>query len=291
MQWLFWEKTGSFCKPKPHNLYEKRVGGIWMQKKFSFEIEKRLSRFRGWVLLLLLITAGGLIFAPPPKVSPADAEKPPLPLAGFTVALDPGHGGYDGGARAQDSGLWEKELTLQIALKTEEALLEKGATVILTRRSDICLAPGNSATKARKRQDLQKRMDLAVEGGADVLISIHMNEYRNRSESGPQVFYQKGGQAGQLLAQTLQQSMIAVLHPKKQRSAMSGDYYVLRSKLPSALVECGFISNSAEEKLLLTPDYQLLVARSIAEGLVEYRHIIESDTGDVEETKETHSLP
>lgn len=52
---------------------------------------------------------------------------------------------------------------------------------------------------------------------------------------------------------------------------MAGDYYVLRSRLPSALVECGFISNSAEEKLLLSPDYQRKIAEAIASGLAEYR--------------------
>ena len=98
-----------------------------------------------------------------------------------------------------------------------------------------------------------------------------MNEYRSRREQGPQVFYQRGAEEGKVLAETLQAAIIDSLHPARERSALAGDYYVLRSRLPSALVECGFLSNSAEEKLLLSPDYQRKIAEAIASGLAEYR--------------------
>lgn len=164
------------------------------------------------------------------------------------MALDPGHGGYDGGARARDSGRWEKDINLEIALAVEKELAAQGAQVILTRREDVCLSEGNTATKARKREDLQQRVNIALENQADVFLSIHMNEYRSRSESGPQVFYQRGGDAGRLLARSAAEASVAGLEPKKERSAMAGDYYVLRSRLPSALVECGFLSNSGRRK-------------------------------------------
>jgi len=242
-------------------------------------LEKHLSRGRGWLLLLLLIVAAGMLLpAQSPPAAPAESADTELPLSGFVVALDPGHGGYDGGARAHDSGLWEKELTLKIALVVEEHLTKRGATVLLTRREDICLAEGDTATKARKRADLQKRVDMALEGGADVFLSIHLNEYRSRSESGPQVFYQQGGDDGRLLAGVLQSHMIRVLEPKKQRSAMAGDYYVLRSRLPSALVECGFLSNAAEEKLLLSPEYHQKIGQAIGDALVEYRQLTARQT-------------
>lgn len=250
-----------------------------MQEKLHSITESCISRFRGWFFILLMITACGLAFpAPSPVTETADADNASLPLRGFVVTLDPGHGGYDGGARAQDSGLWEKELTLKIALEVEKSLAAQGATVLLTRREDICLSEGDTATKARKRADLQKRVDIALEGGADVFLSIHLNEYRKRSESGPQVFYQKGGEDGRQLAAVLQSHMIASLKPAKQRSAMAGDYYVLRSKIPSALVECGFLSNSAEEKLLLSPEYHKKIAEAITQGLIEYRQTLKKQT-------------
>lgn len=226
---------------------------------------KKLETLRICTLLVLVILSAHLA-APRPAQT---AQAPAGPLSGLTVALDPGHGGYDGGARAHDSGLWEKGVTLQIALETEKELLARGANVVLTRREDVCLSDKGSG-KARKRADLQMRRDLAEAAGADVLLSIHLNEYRSRAESGPQVFYQQGGDAGRLLAGALQQALIDGLNPPKQRKAMVGDYYVLRGKLPSALVECGFLSNAQEEKLLLTPAYQQRIAQSIANGLAEW---------------------
>ena len=226
-------------------------------------VQKKLARLRMCALIALTMTAVWLLIPQPAEM----AEAPVQTLSGLTVALDPGHGGYDGGARAHDSGKWEKELTLQIALAVENALRSRGAEVVLTRREDICLCEGDTATKARKRADLMARRQTAEEAGADVLLSIHLNEYRSRAESGPQVFYQKGGDDGRLLAGAMQEAMIAVLNPAKQRKAMAGDYYVLRGKLPSVLVECGFLSNAEEEKKLLDPSYQRLIGEAVAQGL------------------------
>lgn len=248
-----------------------------MKQKIHFFVTKRLARLRACALIVLAAVAGCMLMGRgnAPQFAPTEAsEDGGQALSGFTVAVDPGHGGYDGGARAQDSGLWEKDITLQIALEVEKALQARGANVVMTRREDVCLCEGNTATKARKRQDLQKRVDIAMEAGADVFLSIHLNEYRSRRESGPQVFYQRGGDDGRLLAGVLQQGLIEGLKPKKERVAMAGDYYVLRSKLPSALVECGFLSNSEEEKLLLDPEYQRRIASAIADGLVEYRELL-----------------
>lgn len=237
-------------------------------------VTNRLARLRMCVLLLLVVCAAGLAARPAvPAEAPADQA-----LAGRIIALDPGHGGYDGGARAVESGLWEKEITLQMALSIEKALSARGAQVILTRREDVCLAEGDTATKARKRQDLQKRRELAEEAGAQVLLSIHMNEYRSRKEQGPQVFYQRGATAGKRLAQALQASVIQTLKPAKERAALAGDYYVLRGRLPSALVECGFISNAQEERRLLDQDYQLQFGEAIAQGLIDF---FESENGDI----------
>ena len=100
-----------------------------------------------------------------------------------------------------------------------------------------------------------------------------MNEYRSRREQGPQVFYQRGAEEGKVLAETLQAAIIDSLHPARERSALAGDYYVLRGPLPSALVECGFISNAQEEKMLLDPAYQLQFGQAVAQGLIRWRRL------------------
>lgn len=242
-------------------------------------LRSRMGRLRICILLVLGITCTGLLLGvgKPPETRGVSAQN--QLLAGFIVALDPGHGGYDGGARAHDSGKWEKEINLQIALAVEKELLNRGATVVLTRREDVCLAVGDTANKQRKRADLQARVDIAKEAKADVFLSIHLNEYRSRAQSGPQVFYQRGGEDGRLLAGVLQAAMIAGLQPKKERKAMAGDYYVLRSAIPSALVECGFLSNGEEEKLLLAPSYHQRIASSLADGLEEYRLLLARQKG------------
>ena len=63
----------------------------------------------------------------PPGASTEEA--PAGPLAGLTILVDPGHGGYDGGARARDSGVLEKQLNLAVSLQLEDALAQRGATV------------------------------------------------------------------------------------------------------------------------------------------------------------------
>lgn len=141
----------------------------------------------------------------------------------------------------------------------------------MTRRADEDLVDGGASTAAtKKRRDLENRVNLAVDSGADMLLSIHMNEYRSRAESGPQVFYRQGNEGGRLLAGCIQEALIAALQPEKQRAAMAGDYFVLRLEIPSVLIECGFISNAREEKLLRDSAYQERLADAIADGVTEY---------------------
>ena len=199
--------------------------------------------------------------APPPAPTPA-----PGPLSGVTVCVDPGHGGYDGGARGQATGTLEKELNLRVALCLRDALQAQGAQVILTRDTDTALADEGAQ---RKRRDLQCRVDAAQD--AQVFLSIHMNEYRTRAESGPQVFYRAGQQDSRLLAGALQAQLIAGLKPARERSAHTGEYYLLEHlEIPAVLVECGFLSNPEEEKKLLDADYQQSVAQAICAGVCDF---------------------
>jgi N-acetylmuramoyl-L-alanine amidase len=115
---------------------------------------------------------------------------------------------------------------------------------------------------------MQARIDMARDSRADMVLSIHMNEYRDRRQSGPQVFYREGSDASRLLAGCMQEALIAGLNPAKKREAMAGDYFILQLEAPSALVECGFISNAEEERLLRSADYQTRLAEAIAEGVV-----------------------
>lgn len=192
-------------------------------------------------------------------------------LSGWRILVDAGHGGYDGGARAANSGVWEKEINLAVAKQVEKSLAARGAVVFMTRTADEDLCTDDRpANKTMKREDMENRIALAVEAGVDMVLSIHMNEYRQRSQSGPQVFYRQGCDGGRLLAGTMQEALIAGLSPKKERSALAGDYFILQLDVPSVLIECGFISNAEEEKLLLSADYQARLGEAIATGVESY---------------------
>ena len=230
------------------------------------------TRWTRWGCFAALLLAALALFvhipvkdAAPPPAAP-DPTAAPGPLAGLTVCLDPGHGGYDGGAYGRRSGTPEKELNLDVALRLGELLTRQGAAVVLTRTEDTALAePGEN----RKRRDLQFRVDCAA--GADAFLSIHMNEYRTAAESGPQVFYRKGQADSRLLAGVLQQRMNADLSPARPRSANTGEYYLLEHlDIPAVLVECGFLSSPEEEQRLLTADYRQQVAESLCTGLADW---------------------
>ena len=198
-----------------------------------------------------------------PAVPAKPAQQQAEPLQGFIILVDAGHGGTDGGARAKDSGILEKELNLSVAKALQKELEQSGAQVIMTRDTDMEFSRS-------KRMDLTARLDLARQNNANLLVSVHMNEYRTRNESGPQVFYRAGQEQSRLLAGAIQASMIEELKPVKERSAMPGDYFILSLNIPSVLVECGFLSNSAEEKQLTSKDYQQRIAVSIRDGIAEY---------------------
>ena len=209
-----------------------------------------------------------LLAAAPRPARPAVPARPAQnaktgALHGRVILVDAGHGGTDGGARAKESKVWEKELNLKTALALKQFLEEDGASVIMTRETD-------RQYSENKRADLSARLDLAREAKADMVISIHMNEYRSRRESGPQVFYREGQENSRLLAGCVQDALVRVLDPAKKRTALAGDYFILSLDIPSVLVECGFLSNAAEEALLLTPAYREKAAQAIRDGIVEY---------------------
>lgn len=232
-------------------------------------LERRVRLLAVLAVFFGAIVTAGLCLRVPDTVATLDPFVEDT-LHGMVILVDPGHGGYDGGARAQDSGIWEKEINLAVALQVEKALTARGASVTLTRREDIALCDETTASGTKKRQDMERRVALGEEIGADMVLSIHMNEYRDRAQSGPQVFYRQESEESRLLAGCMQAALISALAPPKERAALAGDYFILRLPVPSVLIECGFISNSAEEKLLLDPAYQARLGEAVAQGVTDY---------------------
>jgi N-acetylmuramoyl-L-alanine amidase len=139
----------------------------------------------------------------------------------------------------------------------------------MTRTGDYALCDEDPPIR-KKLQDMQRRAEIICINEADMVISIHMNEYAGRSESGPQVFYRENCPAGRLLAGAIQEAMSEGLNPSQKRTALGGGYYILTLGVPSVLVECGFLSNRAEEALLMTEEYRARTAEAIVQGILNW---------------------
>ncbi len=214
-----------------------------------------------------ILLAAAMVFPASTEV-PVQSAAADAPLSGRVVAVDAGHGGYDGGARAP-GGRWEKAYNLDVALRLRDCLSALGATVVMTRDGDYALCDPNPKGR-KKRQDMERRAEIVTAGGAELLVSVHMNEYRDTRQSGPQVFFRSDCAAGRALAELTQGKMVETLSPKRARAASPGDFYILSLGIPSMLVECGFLSNPAEEALLRTDAYESLVAQAIADGVAAW---------------------
>ena len=234
-------------------------------------MEGRVRLFAGLLLTVTSLCTAALFACAGGNAAATFAEnREPGRLSGLTIALDAGHGGYDGGAVGRVSGTPEKGLNLDVAKRTAKLLEAEGAEVILTRTGDYALCDDNPPIR-KKLQDMQRRAARIEEGGADVVLSIHMNEYAGRGERGPQVFYRENCPAGRLLAGALQAALDEALKPPKPRPSLGGDYYILTLGVPSVLVECGFLSNREEEALLLTAAYRGKIAEAIVQGVAGWQ--------------------
>lgn len=176
------------------------------------------------------------------------------------VILDAGHGGMDGGAVSEIDGITvvEKDLNLDITLMLRDFLEAAGVDVILTRDSDVMLDDGGESTK-KKIRDLKARVDIADAYHDSVFVSIHMNKFPSESVSGVQIYYSPNDPLSMDLAQEIKKQINALLQPDNYRElkAAGSNIYVLdRIKNPAVLIECGFISNPSEAKLLCDDDYR-----------------------------------
>lgn len=180
------------------------------------------------------------------------------------IVIDAGHGGKDPGTIGF-SGNYEKDINLEISKKLKEKLKSSGYKVILTRDVDEYV-------------DNLLRAKLSNKKRARVFISIHGNAMENNnSTNGIQVLYypSKGSTIGDLnnteLAQIMMNSLINGTGANDKGIVEREDLIVLnQTKMPAIIIECGFLSNENEEKLLLTEDYQNKIVDSIIDGLEEY---------------------
>jgi N-acetylmuramoyl-L-alanine amidase len=225
----------------------------------------------------VVVFAGCLTFLIAPDELPSmpgssDKSGQGLPM----VILDPGHGGADGGGKGR--GLLEKDLTLDVAQRTERLLKLAGFPTVLTRYEDKYVA-------------LKERARIANQYDDALFISIHFNKDSASQSYGIETFYAKQklavkeewtwvgffneperpSETGEHLAGAIQAS-VATRTEARNRGIRGRDLYVVRHvRCPAVLIEGGFMSNAFDSQLLKNGDYRERLAMGIAEGVMSYQ--------------------
>ena len=204
---------------------------------------------------------------------PASAETSNT-IPRFTVVLDAGHGGEDGGA-ISETGVCEKDINLSIAKKLEALLTSCGISVVMTRTEDVLLYDKTVDYHGRKKVlDLAARRKIGEETENALFVSIHMNAFPSPKYSGLQVWYSQNSRYSIVLAKSVQELTAQHLQPQNDRRtkpATSAIYLLHHLNCPAILVECGFLSNPTEARQLATEEYQnrlaFILMMSITDGM------------------------
>lgn len=218
-------------------------------------------------LLCALLFLGVLLFLPLAE-SRTDAEVSAYPSMGFTVVLDAGHGGEDGGAIGIRTLAREKDINLSIVKKLARLFESVGADVVLTRSDENALCRG----KYSKAEDMRARAAIVEAAKPYFVISVHCNSFpQSKSVCGAQMFYFPGSVTGERLADDIQEALRAYVDPENTRSAKAENFFMLRhGNSTNVMVECGFLSSPEEEALLCDETYQDHLAYAVFAGTCAY---------------------
>lgn len=214
-----------------------------------------------------------------PIVTPEPTETPRL--YGLKIGIDPGHQGkgnsdrepvapgskemkakVSSGTSGRSTGIAEYVTVLEISLKLRELLEQEGATVYMTRDThDIDISN-------------KERAEMMNELGVDLALRIHCDGAEDSSANGIGLYVRKTGEKqeeSEKAANVILDAMVEVTGAKK-RGVFLRDTYTMNnwSIVPCILVECGFMSNPAEDEKLNDPAYQDLLVQGIVAGVADY---------------------
>ncbi|MGM9567575.1 MAG: N-acetylmuramoyl-L-alanine amidase [Clostridia bacterium] len=188
-------------------------------------------------------------------------------LKGKVVVIDPGHGclksteatTLDNGNTGV-SGTLEKDVNLAVARYLQTYLKSVGAKVIMTRETDVGVLT------------LEDRSQIANNNKADIFISIHCNfSTKDKDKRGILTYYYSGSNAqSKTLAGNLQTALATELNANNLGTASDKFTVLVKSTMPSSLVELGYMSNAEDDALLKTDAYQMLCAQGLYKGVLTY---------------------
>ncbi len=187
------------------------------------------------------------------------------------VVVDAGHGGIDGGVSGRNTKVKESDLNLAISMELKDALEDMGFEVTLTRKTEAGLY--DTTAKGFKKRDMQKRKEIIQKADPALVVSIHQNFYPAKGTRGGQVFYSAKSEGSLQLARHMQ-TQLDELYAKegvKPRKITAGEYFMLSCyPCPSVIVECGFLSNPEDERLLSTQSWRKKIAAAVAAGALAF---------------------
>lgn len=191
----------------------------------------------------------------------------------LTIVVDAGHGGADGGVKGAKTGIEEKTVNLIVANYLGEMLSACGFNVVYTRRNDV-MHSFEGVTGNKKRADMFRRGQIVNDVKPCAVVSVHMNFYSMPTRRGAQVFFAKSSQKSRELANALQKSLNEEINSKeggREYSALCAQKYLLEcSPYPAAIVECGFLSNYADEINLQKTEYQMRMASVLCKAIADF---------------------
>ena len=229
-----------------------------------------MKKRKTWVFFYFLTIAGVLLAAQwGSRAVTVIAESRPIERE-HCIVIDPGHGGEDGGATSC-TGLVESTYNLDISLRLNDLLHLLGHDTKMTRTTDTSIYTKGETIAQKKASDLKERVRIVNETEHALLISIHQNNFSDSRYSGAQVFY-AGTEGSEALAKQLQSAFVSSLNPGSSRKSKKSDgiYLMEHIDCTGILIECGFLSNAAEEARLRNAEYQKKLCCVIAATVSEY---------------------
>ncbi|SHI69450.1 N-acetylmuramoyl-L-alanine amidase family protein [Propionispora hippei] len=183
-------------------------------------------------------------------------------LRGKVIVVDPGHGGSNPGAVANNDR--ESDNNLAVGLKLRDKLVQAGAKVIMTRDTDRTVAPEGSSLG----EELEARVAMAEQQKADIFVSIHSNSNPDSNIAGAMTFYHSNKSPD--LARAVQTALIKTTGAV-DKGISPATFYVLRNTtMPGVLVEMGFVTNEQESVQLKNDAYRGKVAQGVFNGIAAY---------------------
>lgn len=242
----------------------------------------------------------------------------------FLVCIDPGHGGWDFGRERMDMGIFgppwfhESEVTLSMSFFLRDELESRGIAVVMTRETGGAVNWRNEDINGDgrvmqdtpqgridgSRDELQARINICNDAGADIMVSVHLNGYDDQSVSGYEIFYNSQrdfadqnrdlaafiyremtvafddlGYATTSRGYTDDINLSAATHEygSEQFLIMIGpggerpDYTIVPTAMPGVIIETLFVTNTNDANFILNPANQQRLAVSWADGIEAFR--------------------